>query len=191
MCPCLHRCVAEHFANKMAYTAGIQFTRPLLLLLLVSLPFSFAQNCSYSYVVRSDPRGSCRGALSSKDGFKITTNLTELLTSMNRRIQVDDCLQLSLYPGTYVISYNTVLNYSAVFVAPSGNVNVTCLSTCMSGRVTSSPLRFNGMAGAKFVMVDGVAFEDCQKPLQFDDLDEITISNSSFRWGLHTYLRLM
>ena len=132
-------------------------------------------------MVHPDPQGLCRGALSSKDGFKHRTNLTELLTSMNRQIQVDDCLQLSLYPGTYAINYNTILNYSAVFVAPSGNVNVKCLSTCMSGSVTSSPLRFNGMAGAKFVVVDGVTFEDCQKPLQFDGLDKITISNSSFR----------
>ena len=169
----------------MAYAAGIQFTRALLLLLLllllfVSLPFSLAQNCSYSYMVHPDAQGSC-SALSSKDGFKSTTNLTELLTSMSSHIQENDCLQLSFYPGTYVISYNTILNYSAVFLAPSGNVNITCLSTCMSGRVTSSPLRFNGKVGAKFVMVDGVSFEDCQKPLQFDGLDKITISNSSFR----------
>ena len=182
----LHRCCSRTLQDKMAYAAGIQFTRALLLLLLlllfVSLPFSLAQNCSYSYMVHPDAQGSC-SALSSKDGFKSTTNLTELLTSMSSHIQENDCLQLSFYPGTYVISYNTILNYSAVFLAPSGNVNITCLSTCMSGRVTSSPLRFNGKVGAKFVMVDGVSFEDCQKPLQFDGLDKITISNSSFRWG--------
>lgn len=178
----------------MAHTAGILLTQPLLLLLLlfVSSPFSFAQICSFSYMVHPDQQGLCESPLSGEDGFKNCTNLTELLTLMKRQIQIDDCLKLSLYPGTYIISYNTILNYSAVFLAPSGNVTLTCLSTDMrgSGTVTSTPLGFNGMAGAKFVLMDGVAFQDCQKPLQFDGLDNVTISNSSFRWeGLHTFLR--
>ena len=48
---------------------------------------------------------------------------------MKRQIQVDDCLKLSLLPGTYAINYNTALHYNAVFVTSSANVTFTCLLT--------------------------------------------------------------
>ena len=46
-------------------------------------------------------------------------------------MHVDDCLKLSLLPGTYAINYryNTTLHYNAVFVTPSANVTFTCLLT--------------------------------------------------------------
>ena len=161
---------------------------PLLFFLLPALfPYSLAQNCSYGYMVRSDPQRSCNCVLSSQDGFTNCRTLAEILNGLKKRIPSDDCVQLRVDPGTYTLtSYETTLNYSAVISAPNGGVTFTCLSNCMTGSqavVGSSPLAFesNSKAGARFVVMEGVAFEDCQRPLQFDALNNVTINNCSFR----------
>ena len=178
--------------REMAPTNGIPSTptHPLLILLLLALlvfPYALAQNCSYGYTVHSDPQRSCNCVLLSQDGFTNCRTLAEILNALKEQIPSDDCLQLSVDPGTYTLtSYETTFNYSAVISAPSGNVTFTCLSNCMTRSqaiVGRSPLAFesNGVAGARFVVMEGIAFQDCQRPLQFDAVNDVTINNCSFK----------
>ena len=174
----------------MAPTTGILSLLPHLLLflsLLALFPTSLAQNCSYEYMVHSHPQRSCNCVLSSQDGFTDCRTLAEILSGLKKQIPSDECVQLRVDPGNYTLtSYETTLNYSAVISAPNGGVTFTCLSNCMTGSqavVGSSPLAFesNSEAEARFVVMEGVEFEDCQRPLQFDAFNNVTINNCSFR----------
>ena len=176
--------------REMAPANGIlsALPHPLLFLLLLALfPYSLTQYCSYGYTVRSDPQRSCSCVLSSQDGFTNCRTLAEILNALKEQIPSDDCLQLSVDPGTYTLtSYETTLNYSAVISAPSGNVTFTCLSNCTTGSqavVDGSPLAFesNSVTGSRFVVMEGITFEDCWRPLQFDAINNVTISDCTFR----------
>ena len=179
-------------------------------------------NCSYSYTLRignssssnvssppsSDPpvtanTGACTEentnrtaccVLSSQDGFQQCSSLSEILTQFNGVVGSDDCLQLELEQGEYIVSSLTTIsvNYSLVMLATvSGGVTVSCSdpqpylvnSNCTG---VSATLRFNksdeeGAGGKVVVVLDGVGFQDCPRPFQFDNLDRVTITDCWFR----------
>ena len=163
------------------------------------------RNCSHSYTLRvsqqspSEP-GSCTGenaeaaascVLSSQDDFQQCSSLSRILTYFNGVIQSDDCLQLLLEQGEYVVPFiDTVsVNYTLAMMAPSGGVTITCKSSCQekANCTRSAPLVFNrkeGNNGEVAVTLEGLRFEDCACPFQFDNLDQVTISNCWFRYIL-------
>lgn len=108
-----------------------------------------------------------------------------------------DCLQVNLYPGTYTFSdYLVKLNYSVILRAPEGRVNISCETQCLSRPadpiVDGSPLWFlrddiftstNDPSPAVevfFVQLEGIDFQNCQRPVQMDNMDYVGISHCSF-----------
>lgn len=111
------------------------------------------------------------------------------LEQTKANVAADECLRVNMYPGTYSLSqYTSILNYSAVISAPVGGVTVTCESECMNKtNITyGSPLWFqrnttsSAEVGEFFVQLEGISFESCQRPLQFDAMDYVGISNCTF-----------
>ena len=157
----------------------------------------------------SDPATRCteentsRCVLSSQDGFqRCRSSLSEILSVNNGEIGSGDCLLLELEQGEYAIfSLSTVsINYSLVMVAvDSGQVTMSCSghgsiqptssmqpnSSCAT--ITSGPTvplmfgRNEGERGELAVLLRGIRFQDCPRPLQFDDLDRVTITDCWFR----------
>ena len=132
--------------------------------------------------------------LSSQDGFQQCRSLPEILSRNNGEIVSGDCLLLELEQGDYAISsLSTVsVNYSLVMVAvDSGEVTVSCSGQTQPSRANSSctldptvPLMFGRGEGDRSevaVVLDGIRFQDCPRPLQFDDLDRVTITDCWFR----------
>ena len=115
-----------------------------------------------------------------------TRSLYHLLEQRKAVVSADDCLQVNIYPGTYSLSlYTDMLNYSAVISAPEGGVRVTCESECVNTTniTSSSPLWFQRSSpegGEFFVQLEGISFESCPRPLQFDAMDYVDISNCNF-----------
>ena len=125
----------------------------------------------------------------NQDSADRCQSLSERLVAYNRNISEGDCLELNLEPGVYnLTSYTTSVNYSVVITALSGGVNITCQSQC-SGAVnetvaSGSPLAFHKKGtsrSASFVTLEGITFHGCPLPLQFDDLDNVTLRNCTFR----------
>ena len=152
----------------------------------------------------SDPTSTCTEEstsrtsnciLSSQDGFQQCKSLSEILTQKQSEIGSEDCLLLELEQGEYAISsLSTVsVSYSLVMVAvTSGDVTVSCSGQItQSSRVNSSsscsatvPLMFGRGEGERIevtVVLDGIRFRDCPRPVQFDDLDRVTITDCWFR----------
>ena len=85
------------------------------------------------------------------------------------------------------------VNYSLVMLAPNGGVVMTCKisqakpSPSCAGVDLSPPWMFNksDREGDKVsVVLDGLRFEDCAHPLQFDNLDHVTVNNCWFRCAI-------
>lgn len=136
---------------------------------------SFPNDCVF---VDADPAVKCN-----------TISLYLHLGQTKAIIPADDCLQVNVYPGTYTLSlYTSILNYSAVISAPGGGVSVINQSGCvpMTELTTGSPLWFQRSAtsspevGEFFVQLDGISFEGFPRPLQFDAMDYVGISNCTF-----------
>lgn len=167
-----------------------------------------AHNCSQSYTLRVDSSrlksasepslsDSCTGSgsnpnqcvVSSQDGFQRCSTLSEILNLFNVLVGSDDCLQLEMEKGEYVISSTATVsvNYSLVMLAHSGGVVVTCkTSRLVKNPSCGPPLMFgkSGREGGKVsVVLDGLRFEDCARPFQFDNLDHVAVSNCWFRWA--------
>ena len=142
-------------------------------------------NCSYTYTLRT-------GSLSTTSSISVQataggestlySSLYEFLTSLNVIIPADGCLQLSLEPGQYAIStaHSTILSYSLTVSAPRGGVTLHCEDDPVSN-TSHAPLKMSRTSGVMFVLLDGVVFEDCSRPLQFDNLDRVSITNCVFR----------
>ena len=156
----------------------------LLLLSLVALTAAL-HNCSN--VVTLSPGNSCDCVTSNTGELNGCQTLSELLVAYNGMVSEGDCLELNLEPGVYTLtSYTASVNYSAVITAPGGGVSITCQSQCGTASenvVSGSPLAFhkNGTLQSSFVTLEGITFQDCLLPLQFDDLDNATISDCTFR----------
>lgn len=159
-------------------------------------------NCSRSYTLRvnserqlpvNDP---CSAEVttpcveSSQDDFQTCSSLSEILARFNSTSVVEggDCLRLEMDEGEYVIaSSGGAVTYSLVMVGLVDGVSVRCRSTRLQeGCPTSQPLMFSktaGHQGEAAVLLQGVKFEDCSRPLRFDNLDRVTIDSCSFRYS--------
>ena len=177
-------------------------------------------NCSHSYTLRignsstrlqplSDDSITATGActekntsrtaarqcvLSSKDGYRQCSSLSEILSKFSSIIGGDDCLQLELEEGEYAISSLTAIsvNYSLVMMAAGGlsgsDVAVSCFQTqvnynCTVAGPLTVPLMFNKSdeEDESVVVLDGVKFQGCPRPFQFDNIDQVVIRNCWFR----------
>ena len=146
--------------------------------------------CTEEITTTGNTASSC--VLSSQDGYQQCRSLSEILSQFNGLVGSGDCLYLELEQGDYAISSLSTIsvNYSLAVVAiDSARVTVSCSGqTGQPNRVNSScaadltvPLMFGKERGDVSVLLDGVRFQDCPRPLQFDDLDHVTITNCWFR----------
>ena len=145
------------------------------------------RNCSTVLSLRSSDGGICTDAGETTDGCN---SLSDILTSYNPLIADNDCLEVKLYPGTYTLTdYSSTFNYSLVVGAVEGGVTITCQPD--EAVSTGSPLwlqRYSAFSSHPsppspsefFVQIEGVNFESCQRPLQFDAMDYVGISNCNF-----------
>ena len=158
------------------------------------LPFSEAQglssasaSCSLSYTLRAD--ASC--IRSSQDQYSTCVELSVYLESFNSVLNNSDCLWLILEPGVYQLSegYTATVLYSIVLSSDDQqSVKVICpiIPQVQAAPTTSSSnystLQFKGAPDRQtHVSLDGITFEDCERPLQFDELMSVTFTNCSFR----------
>lgn len=145
----------------------------LLILYLLTAQAAFSPpHCS----VHSNPSTVCSDSQSEGDCL----NLSDVLKGFRGQISPADCLELSLSPGVYQFGSKTVLDYSAVIVAPNGGVKITC----EHDDENTGPFAFRKsehQSEEMFVVIHGLWFHSCSWPLQFDNLDSITISTSTFR----------
>ena len=135
---------------------------------------------------------------SSQDGFGSCQTFSAFLGSFNGNLGPTDCLRVFLEPGEYHITTETgvVMTYSIIISdTSSGGVKLTCLDSLSHSQPSSLtddpnigysvPLTFNkhvNGSGEAFVFLEGISFEDCIRPLQFDELDSVSIVNCSFRY---------
>ena len=132
---------------------------------------------------------------SSEDDFQSCSCLSRILARFNDVINSEDCLLLSMEEGEYDISSTDPVdvNYTVVMVAASGGgAKVICQATQEEEEeesvncTKSAPLVFNKRVGGERdrveVVFEGLTFEGCTRPLQFDNLDRVAISNCSFRY---------
>ena len=123
------------------------------------------------------------------------SSISFLLKQHKSIVRGGDCLQVNLHPGTYSLSdYEVQLNYSVILTAPEGDVSLSCENECLPRPVdpvtSGSPLWFQQSeqstttsdAGEFFVLLEGISFEYCQRPLLMDAMDYVVISNCSFTY---------
>lgn len=174
---------------------------PCLLLrgvLIVVLPFnseahslsSASASCSLSYTLQ---RANAPCTRSSQDRYSTCVELSAYLESFNSVLNSSDCLQLTLEPGVYQLSegYTATVLYSIVLSASAQqSVKVICPttpqvqatpSTSSSEHTNYSTLQFKGTPGSQtHVSLEGIIFEDCKRPLQFDELMSVSFTNCYF-----------
>ena len=158
-----------------------------ILLLLCLTVITSSQNCGNTITL--SPDNTCDCGTSTVDVSNSCQSLSELLVDYNRIVPERDCLELILEPGVYTLTgYTTSVNYSTVITAPRGGVTITCQSQCsetptFENVISGSPLAFhkNETSRFSFVILEGIKFQDCLLPLQFDDLDNATIRDCTFR----------
>ena len=168
---------------------------------LAALP---ARECSISLSLCTSDSGAASApdhcTFVDADPATFCNSLSPYLERHKSLVAADDCLEMRLYPGTYTLTeYSSTLNYSAVITAVEDGVTITCVSECAGEPEDStSPLWFqrnsafsshlslnsssatSGEDGEFFVQMEGVSFESCQRPLRFDAMDYVGISNCSF-----------
>ena len=172
--------------------AAMTFTLLNEFIFLIGLGLVMAvasHNCRNNLTLRRS-NNTCDCVMSSADNFESCQNLSDVLVTHNQVIPEGDCLELNLEPGVYTLmGYTTSVNYSTVITAPRGGVNITCQPQCsetatLENVYSGSPLAFyknNGTSQSSFVVLEGITFQDCPLPLQFDDLDNVTLRTSTFR----------
>lgn len=167
-----------------------------------SLALERSYDCSHSYrltlggsvqTASSSPfcQGSClqsNPALSVGGLRESCTSLLAILQLYNGVIEGNDCLELSFSPGEYRLSSLSLaeVRYSVILRAPWGGVTLSCgtnaESMCEGQKGGGVMMAFNGsqLTSNTFVIVDLLSFQYCSKKLQFNALEELRISNSSF-----------
>jgi hypothetical protein len=115
------------------------------------------------------------------------------LEQYNSLVAADDCLEIQLSPGAYALaSLRTTISYSLVMVAVEGEVNISCAQEDQAS-LPDSPFwfqRYSNLSsrqsplppgdGEFFVQIQGVLWENCQRPLRFDAMDYVGISDCNF-----------
>ncbi len=158
-------------------------------------------NCSHRYELRVGEHGNgediyCQGTCMDVNPPLVNTesclSLQAILRLHTSVVTAGDCLELTIYPGDYLLSsfFQARVNYSVVITAPEGGVSFSCASSSADVNCTSdsgggdaiiSMVVFEGRASDHvFVRIDGVNFRNCSKQLQFDELEDLSIINCQF-----------
>ncbi len=150
----------------------------LTLTLMLSTTVQAQQSCIHNYTLRVEDQ--CIS--SSQDGYLSCTDLTTYLEGFNSLLNGSDCLNLVLEPGLYEIKSRGLIAYD-IYISSTvyQNVEITCSGV---DQFNSSSLQFIKGSNALrlgFVLLEGIVFFGCNKPLQFDELELVSINNCSFR----------
>ncbi len=143
-------------------------------------------SCAYVYTLRADHLSAC--VRSSLDQYASCSSLSVHLESFNSNsIPTSDCVQFVFEPGLYVLSAEagtTQVPYSVVLSSAAlQTVSVRCLSSD-TPITRASYFQSLSFIGGTSVAIDGIDFEGCNGPLQFDRLDSVLITNCSFRYKM-------
>ena len=126
-------------------------------------------------------------------GFETNNSLQDVLANVNTSSV--ECVNVYLLPGTHVLSRRTLVRKSLSLQLHPDYLNdslsqaiVTCNSStvggpAVAGNVTEE-LAVLSVLGASFARLSGLVFEDCSLPIQFFEVDELVIKNSTFRYTL-------
>lgn len=150
------------------------------------------RQCSTSITLWSSaapPNERCTFASDTND----CKPLADILEQYNSLVAADDCLEIQLSPGAYALaSLRTTISYSLVMVAVEGEVNISCAQEDQAS-LPDSPFwfqRYSNLSsrqsplppgdGEFFVQIQGVLWENCQRPLRFDAMDYVGISDCNF-----------
>lgn len=136
------------------------------LLALLSLELLRAQSCQHDAVQ-----------------ITCTDNVTTLNSLFDGDFAADSTVCVNLQPNSSeTLSYtDTPLHFSVVVIGSDSNVK--CEESPMNidvddlSKYTHFPLHFHN---ASYVMIAGIHFHDCKRPLQFEWVESIVISSSSF-----------
>ena len=147
------------------------------------------RNCSKCVVLGEAANDQCthvKGDVGDGSGFQLSAYLSDY----NDKVSANDCLEVRLSPGLYTLDSieTTNVTYSIILVAVEKEAIVSCQPTVNETLVTNSPLWFqrpssfspHSSNGELFVQLEGVRFQNCPRPLRFDTLDYVGISNCSF-----------
>lgn len=148
----------------------------MLLLLLLKTVQSQRSTCANSYDLRVNTGDSC--VYSSQDNYTLcNTDLTTYLENFNTLLDSSNCLNLTLAAGEYKLSKGVTVTYS-IFISSTvyQNVVISCSAVDYSSLSFTSDLSARGQ-----VLLDGIVFKGCNKPLQFDELEFVSMENCSFR----------
>ena len=149
-----------------------------------------ARNCSTS--VSLCPQNSTNYmhgdncTLVNDDSDVTFDSISTYLEGYKSLIPAGECLEVKLSPGAYSLSLlPSPLNFSAVFTASEKGVSLTCLPIQEDTNATASPFWFHRPSNCSedefFVQLSGINFESCPRPIQFDNMDYVGISNCNFR----------
>ena len=103
-----------------------------------------------------------------------------------------ECTRVYLLPGRYVLSRTIQVRSSvSLQIHPdhsSGSTPpavVTCNSSTIRAPTTpvnvTEDLAVLSVIGAQYAEISGLAFEQCSLPIQFIEVDDVVIRNSTFR----------
>jgi len=166
-------------------------------------------NCTHSYQLRPNGAFSVSSSDLCKDSCMTSSPpleastvvepgcamLHHLLQGYNSVVGSGDCLELQFMPGKYWFSSldRIQVTYSIVLTAPLGQVsifcgqssNVTCSGSENGGQdaytIEDFMMAVNGSEGRDvFAVMDSLSFSYCSDRIQFNNLKELTITNSSF-----------
>jgi hypothetical protein len=138
--------------------------------------------------VRACPETSMSETITA--GFETNNSLQDVLANVNTSSV--ECVNVYLLPGTHVLSRRTLVRKSLSLQLHPDYLNdslsqaiVTCNSStvggpAVAGNVTEE-LAVLSVLGASFARLSGLVFEDCSLPIQFFEVDELVIKNSTFR----------
>lgn len=137
---------------------------------------------------------SCLSTTPSLDGSEDSCISLRKILELHKP---QDCLELIFAPGTYMLSSTLTrvrIQFSLVMSAPEGGVTFACEeSVCESGITpgatdggsTTSTLAMmafehTGLEESTFVHIEGIDFRNCSGKLQFDEVDDVSITNCTF-----------
>ncbi|CAI8022048.1 hypothetical protein GBAR_LOCUS12974 [Geodia barretti] len=148
------------------------------------------RNCSTSITLSES--GNCTHV----DGDNIAGDCKQLSDHLQKYndglVAANDCLEVKLSPGNYTLDSisATDITYSLVLEAVETEATVSCLPADEM-LILNNPLWFQRLSSYSssssastteelFVQMKGVKFQNCPRPLRFDTMDYVGISNCIF-----------